>query len=667
MIGGVVGRLRILIGGENADLDRALARAEKGIAAFGKRVASIGAIGSALGLSAAAIALGRFTMQSLEVVDAQAELAYRVGGTVAAVQVLADVGKKAGVPIEMLGQAAGRMNQRLAEVARTGEGPAADALKRVGLSAQDLLKLDVDERLAVLADRFDQLGLTAAQQGDVLKQFGIRNQEVINLLEGGGEAIRKVRQELVDYGIAVSEIDAAQIGKANDALDDTKKALTGIGVQLSRALAPFITEVAGGFNAAARESKGFGEAIELSVLSGAKAIAKFKYEIQDLRIKFDEEGGSILDGFDTVAGFIPKAIERATKGAITAADLGFRPLGHSWGKLREQLGPPPNEQEWDRYFGLIKLKYAMLAAEAVKGRGGAGGKGDPALTERQKQLADQFAAFKGSLANEAAALDVHRQQEETKRKEFQDAQVGGLAEHEALKLAIRERFNNATDELVYSRLEQGVATELEQLEKKNADQYQLLEKFEVARSDQAARWGAIRVRLAEKEENDKRLLYARSYAVIAGNVDQAMNSITQIIGQQGDKQFWLIKAISTATALVKGYEAVVAAWTAGNLTGIPGMGEAYAATTAAAVAAQIGAMHAVQPGSGGGMPSAGAGGGVPAAAPTGGGQASAMGGGNQTLFVRGLDAKHLYSGRAMRDLAEALIKYQKNGGTVVVA
>jgi hypothetical protein len=54
-------------------------------------------------------------------------------------------------------------------------------LRRLGLSASDLLKLDIDDRMVNIAEAFQRLGYSSSQQADALRALGLRTQEMINL------------------------------------------------------------------------------------------------------------------------------------------------------------------------------------------------------------------------------------------------------------------------------------------------------------------------------------------------------------------------------------------------------------------------------------------------------------------------------------------------------
>jgi len=664
MIGSVIGKLRILIGGDSKDLDKLLAQTGKGLASFGNKLEKAAFAGIAAAGAAAAASLVALTVSSMSTIDAQSKLAHRLADTVENVQTLQYAADLAGVPVEALATSSGKLNQRLAEAARTGAGPAHDALRRLGLEAGKLLQMGTADRLATIADRMTELGYTTAQQADVLRQFGVRGQELLSLFEEGGDAIRAAAKDVRDFGVATSRIDAVKIEQANDAWTTARLVLTGIGNQLAVTLAPVIKDVADRFVAAARESGGFGEVIRSVVRRAFVGFGDLLGAIYDMRLGW----ASFVEGF--TRSMTTGVVNYLRLAAIVITKTWIPPLataGDHVAQIKERLGERPTGEAWGAFFDDIQTRATESAQKVAVARDKMLGKGGPALDplsdDQRKKLDEKLAALRASLASEDLALAEHRDKELRQVREFEAQKIATRAEAAGLRMQIEDKFQRELNELIWSRLEEGVAGEDEILARKHQKQLDDLAKFEGNRTVTETRASELRRKLAEKHALDLVQLQARQYSSLANIVDSAMSNISSVIGQEGGAAFQIMKAISQATALVKGYEAVVSAYAAGSAVGGPPVGAAFAAIAAAGVAAQIAALQAVQPNGAGGtpapMPSAGA---TSAAAATG--QPAA--GSGQTLYVRGLDPKGWYSGLAMRDLAEALIDYQKNGGTIVL-
>lgn len=242
------------------------------LAASATRLAAGGIMAMAGVAATGSIALAALTRQGMNSVDEQAKLARQLDSTIGGLRGLQLAANDAGVATGTVNSNMETLSARLGEAVR-GSGQALEMLDRLGLSADVLAGSDVDDRVAMIADRVQDLGLSGAETADVLRQLGIRNREMVNLLRQGGDPIRQARQEVEDYGLAISSIDAAVIEAANDALSRTGLLLESTRTALAVEMSPVILEVAGRFNDAAREVGGMDQAIRLAVESGVTSMA----------------------------------------------------------------------------------------------------------------------------------------------------------------------------------------------------------------------------------------------------------------------------------------------------------------------------------------------------------------------------------------------------------
>lgn len=243
----VVGALRVDLGLDSAQfqtgLDHALGKAKGFSKAAGVALAAAGA--------AAAGAIAGLVHHGLEFIDAQAKTARSIDGSINGLRALQRAGEDAGVPQEVLTAAMQRMGQALGQ-AEMGYGTASYALKALGLSAKDLMKMDVDKRLATIADRVHKLGLSAQEASGILGVLGVRSKTMALLMTQGGDAIRKARKEIVDLGLAMSATDAAKVEAANDAISRMGSVTEMISNRITIAFAPALKSLAVWFTALSR-------------------------------------------------------------------------------------------------------------------------------------------------------------------------------------------------------------------------------------------------------------------------------------------------------------------------------------------------------------------------------------------------------------------------------
>jgi hypothetical protein len=255
-------------------LSREMEAANTRVAAFYRRL-QIAAAAAATAFAAGAAAMIR---SGLQVVDAQAKLAQSLGTTVESIQVLERAGELAGVSMSGIEQATKDLTRRLSQAA-AGTGPAVAALERLGLSASTLLALPLDERVGRINQAI--LGFVpAAERAAVAGQlFGEEGSIAISRIDTG--TLRQATEDVRDFRVMVSEQDANQIERTNDAISRLGLVWRGLSNQLAVAAAPALEAVADALAALSRTTGPLGQAIRLlfdnigRLASSAAAFATF--------------------------------------------------------------------------------------------------------------------------------------------------------------------------------------------------------------------------------------------------------------------------------------------------------------------------------------------------------------------------------------------------------
>ncbi|TDX19622.1 phage tail tape measure protein [Rhodovulum visakhapatnamense] len=263
----VIGALRVNLGLDSAEFRNGLKSADD----RSKRFARTVTVGLAGAVTAATGALSLMTKQAMGAVDAQAKLAQSLGTTVKSVQVLSRAGDLSGVAMGTVEQATKDLTRRLSQAA-TGTGPAVDALKRLNLTAGDLLKMPLDARVeAINAAILDFV--PAAQQAAVAGQlFGEEGSIAMSRMDPA--TLRQAARDVEDFGVVVSELDADNIESANDAVSRLGLVATGLGNTLAAAAAPGIERLATGFADLWRKGAPLASALDL-VLSNLDRVAAY--------------------------------------------------------------------------------------------------------------------------------------------------------------------------------------------------------------------------------------------------------------------------------------------------------------------------------------------------------------------------------------------------------
>ncbi|UXU75551.1 MULTISPECIES: phage tail tape measure C-terminal domain-containing protein [unclassified Paracoccus (in: a-proteobacteria)] len=235
-------------------LSREMEAANARLGAFSRRV-RVAAAAAVAAAGAAGVAMIR---SGLQTVDAQAKLAASLDTTVASIQVLERAGDLAGVSMGQVEQATVQLTRRLSQAA-SGTGPAVEALRRLRLSAEDLQRLPLDARIAAIQQALGQFVPEAERAKVAAQLFGDRASLVFTRIDTA--TLRQATEDVRDFGVVVSDQDAAQIERTNDAISRLGLIWRGISNQLAVAAAPALAAVANAMASVASRTGPLGIAI----------------------------------------------------------------------------------------------------------------------------------------------------------------------------------------------------------------------------------------------------------------------------------------------------------------------------------------------------------------------------------------------------------------------
>lgn len=225
--------LKVKIGADTSELEKKLGATQAKMLRFAKVAAAAGA--------AVAAAMGVLARRSMTAIDAQAKLAQSLNTTTKSIQVLSRAGELAGVSMSGIEQATKDLTRRLSQAA-SGTGPAVKALDRLGLSANYLAQLPLDERVMRINSAIQEF-IPAAEQAAIAGQlFGEEGSIAMSRIDT--ETLRQATQDIKDFGVAVSEQDAEQIERTNDAISRLSLIWEGLGNRIAVQIAPAMERLA---------------------------------------------------------------------------------------------------------------------------------------------------------------------------------------------------------------------------------------------------------------------------------------------------------------------------------------------------------------------------------------------------------------------------------------
>ncbi|MEQ9631846.1 MAG: hypothetical protein RLN94_09005 [Roseovarius sp.] len=170
----------------------------------------IGSFGKAFAAATIAAGMAAITRGSTQAVRSMAEIgrqAERAGLSIEAFQELKFVGEQNRIEVDALVDGLKELQLRADEFIVTGQGPAAEAFKRLGYGASDL-KRRLEEPEELFADIIGRMeGLDSAAQIRVADEVfgGTAGERFVELLDQGEQGIRQLTARANELGIVIDE------------------------------------------------------------------------------------------------------------------------------------------------------------------------------------------------------------------------------------------------------------------------------------------------------------------------------------------------------------------------------------------------------------------------------------------------------------------------------
>lgn len=627
-------KLSVLIGADDRELQAALKRSRSSIKKFGKEARAMAggaaAIGAAAVVAGAAIA-AHLVKDALDAVDAQAKLAAQMNTTSASVATLKAVGELGGVSMQQMEMASKKLAVSLGEAAQ-GTGPAVESLKRLGLSADELAKMPLDQRIATINDAIRE-NIPLSQQAAVAADlFGARAGAA--MLQLSGDAIREAAEDTKIFGLALSDVDAKKVEMANDAMTRVGMAMDGFVTQIAIQAAPVIKAVADKLVEAAKEAGGFGT-IAANAFDKVVMAAGFVMDaIDGIRRVFSVVADGIIIGIAGVVtgitaqlSLLYKALDAVPGVNMTEAQASMQRFSEESALVMEEamaniqatLDKPMPSEGLKRFVEEAKAAGQAAAEAAAVGQPTDGGS-DDGLTDKERESAQKrLDALREKFMSEAELSKAHRDQE-----------LAQIAEFENQKL-------------------------LDQID------------AQLMRED--AEWAhQQRIKKIKEEEAQKQIdLEKRKNDAIKQATGNFFSNLAGLMNTNSRKVFELGKAAAIGQAAYKGGLAVMDAWEAGMSVGgpwAPAVAAGYATAAGLNAANLINNIRKQQFGGGGGTPIAPTQG-SSNISPVGAGGGSTAGGGGPTTIVN--LKGDFFSREAVRNLIESFNEEGSDGGRFVTA
>lgn len=284
-----LGTLQVILSATADKLTAGLNTAKRALSSFDgaitSSVAKFGALSGAIGGGLSIAGITALTKSQAEVIDSAAKMSDRLGIATESLIGLQHAGNLAGADVELMNKSLEKMSKNVA-IAATEGGPAADALKSIGLDAEKLSGQGVDKTFLDIADGIKAIENPYERAKVAAEIFGKAGGDLLPTLMAGSEAIKQTAAETELFGTAVNRVDASKVEEANDNLTRVGEVIKGIGSQLAVALAPYISAAAKAFIDLATAGGGVGPKVSAAVEWVAKGVAFAADVVESLGIAF---------------------------------------------------------------------------------------------------------------------------------------------------------------------------------------------------------------------------------------------------------------------------------------------------------------------------------------------------------------------------------------------
>ena len=399
-------------GGFTGPMDKAARQTKKNsdqMAKYGK------AVGTAIGVGATAAAAGIVLMiqRERDLIDEQAKVAQKLDTTYESMANLRRAGELGGVGFNTIETAGRTLNANIGKAIQ-GVTLQAEAFERLGLSAQEVYDVPLDQRIAMINDALNK-NVTASERAAVAGDlFGTRNAAAIQQLDPG--TIAEAARQVEIFGLNLSDVDAAKVEMANDAMSTFGLLTDGIGKQLTVQLAPILKAVGDEFLNSADEAGGLGKQVESAVETAVNALAfvvdagdgvgrAFSLVADNIVLMFATAQyavytatAGILDAIDGIPGIDVKV---NVDSARRSAELAKGVMSEALSSMKDTIDTPLAGERLRKAYKAAQEAGEAAAEAAVKLRKDNEDTGDSFL-----DLADSTNAATDAIASQLEQLDL---------------------------------------------------------------------------------------------------------------------------------------------------------------------------------------------------------------------------------------------------------------------
>jgi hypothetical protein len=244
----VLGNLKVIIGGDNSDLDKSLKQSESALASFGS-AAKIGLAALAVAAASAGVALAASMKHAIDGADELNKMSQSAGISVEELSKLKYAADLSDVSTEALGKSVGKLSKAMSDAAADGASTAAAAFNAMGVSVknQDGTLRESSDVLKDIADKFEGYKDGASKTALAIQLFGKAGADMIPLLNQGRDGLEEAGDEAAKFGLVLDKRTTMAAEAFNDNLNRMGKIKEGLVTTITAKMLPALEQLSESF------------------------------------------------------------------------------------------------------------------------------------------------------------------------------------------------------------------------------------------------------------------------------------------------------------------------------------------------------------------------------------------------------------------------------------
>lgn len=345
-------------------------------------------------------------------------------------------------------------NDKIGDFAATGGGALVDFFDniapKVGLTIENFQGLSGSQGLQLYYDALEKANVNQQEMTFYMEAIASDATALIPLLKDGGAGFREMGEEAELLGLALDDVDAAQIQEMNKQFIKGEQVMKGLSTQIGLQVAPLVSALADSFLDAAKGAGGMGNIATTALEIMLKPIKFIADGVRALHIGFTGLG-TVIAGMTSVAlkflFAIPNAVYAVADALGAEWDYDSSVFGQiengvntMYDALAEKTGellmePLPSQQidEFVNEAAKNARKAARLEAERNKPALTDTFFGRPGEAKKQAEKEAKEAAKAATKAAQEEARKRRREEQEQRRKDREAARKQREADRQAKK------------------------------------------------------------------------------------------------------------------------------------------------------------------------------------------------------------------------------------------